>query len=387
MSGAADEARRPLGPEEFRDVIGHFASGVTVITTRRSGVPHGTTANAISSLSLEPPMLLICMNKSSSTGQAVADSGRFAVNILSEDQPEEAMRFASKGDDKFSGIAITDGEFGDPLLEDALATLECRIVEEVTGGTHTVFLAVVERASARSGAPLAYFRGQFGRLELAQDEAAVRDLRGLVMSRDIDVGTPLSLDELAARLDMPRGAIYHALTKLTGDGMVTRDAGGAFVVTPLTLAGVEEGLRARLAIELGVVEITVGKASPDQIAELRALMDQSHPAPEGEFSMREYVPRYAAFHGAMVALAGSPALVDAHRRVNVPMMITSVTGARAARENADRRAADSAWRHARELVDAYEASDIAAARRTIRRHIEQSIDFTRRYMDAAGGQI
>src|SRR3954469_12986975 len=110
-------------------------------------------------------MLLICMNKQSSTGAAVAAAGRFAVNILSEDQPDEAVRFARKGDDKFDGVAISEGDLGVPLLANALATCECRTVEEVTGGTHTVFLAEVERASARPGAPLAYFRGQFGRLE------------------------------------------------------------------------------------------------------------------------------------------------------------------------------------------------------------------------------
>jgi flavin reductase (DIM6/NTAB) family NADH-FMN oxidoreductase RutF/DNA-binding FadR family transcriptional regulator len=386
LTGATREQRRSLAPDEFRDVIGHFASGVTVISTRHEGAPYGTTASAVSSLSLEPPMLLICMNKQSSTGAAVAAAGRFAVNILSEDQPDDAMRFASKGDDKFHGVALSEGELGVPLLENALATCECRIVEEVTGGTHTVFLAEVVRASARPGAPLAYFRGQFGRLELAQDENAFRDLRARVMSRDIEVGVPLSLDDLAQRLDLPRGAVFHALTKLTSEGLVARDADAAFVVTPLTIEAVEQGLRARCAIELGVADTTVGRVAPERVAELRTLMEEGRPT-DDDFDMREYVPRYGAFHEYMVGLADSPALVDAHRRVNAPMMITSVTGERAAREHADRQAAGGAWRHACELVDAYEAGDVDAARRTITRHIEQSIDFTRRYMDAAGGQI
>ena len=85
---------------------------------------------------------------------------------------------------------MTPGAHGEPLLGDALATLECRVVEEVTGGTHSVFLAEVDRASARTGAPLAYFRGQFGRLELAQDDAAFEELRARVLSRDLEVGPP-----------------------------------------------------------------------------------------------------------------------------------------------------------------------------------------------------
>src|SRR3981081_1886972 len=105
-----NELRR-LTPEEFRDVIGHFASGVTVITALHEGSPKGTTASAVSSLSLEPPMVLICLNKTSSTAVAVAAAGRFAVNILGEDQAEEAMRFAKRADagDKFAGIAVSSG--------------------------------------------------------------------------------------------------------------------------------------------------------------------------------------------------------------------------------------------------------------------------------------
>lgn len=387
MSRAASEERRPLAPDEFRDVIGHFASGVTVITTKHDGLLYGTTASAVSSLSLEPPMLLICMNQQSSTGAAIAAAGRFAVNILSEDQPDDAMRFARRGDDKFHGVALAEGDLDVPLLANALATCECRIVEEVTGGTHTVFLAVVEKATARPGSPLAYFRGQFGHLELSQDESALRDLRARVMSRDIDVGVPLSLDDLAARLDLPRGAVFHALTKLSAEGLVTRDVDGAFVVTPLTLGAVEQSLRARCAIELGVVDTTVGRVAPERVAELRRRMEDGRPNDRGDFDMRDYVPRYGAFHETMVALADSPPLVDAHRRVNAPMMITSVTGERAASEQADRAAAQGAWRHARELVEAYEAGDVEAARQTIIRHIERSIEFTRRYIDAAGGQI
>src|SRR5258707_14921841 len=105
-----NELRR-LTPEEFRDVIGHFASGVTVITAMHDGERRGTTASAVSSLSLEPPMVLICLNKASATARAVAAARRFAVNILGEDQAEEAMRFAKRADagDKFAGIAVTAG--------------------------------------------------------------------------------------------------------------------------------------------------------------------------------------------------------------------------------------------------------------------------------------
>src|SRR3954449_12387486 len=161
---------RSLTSDEFREVISHFASGVTVITALDEERAYGTTASAVASLSLEPPMLLVCMNKQSETGRAVAASQCFGVNILGADQVDLAERFAQKGGDKFAGVPVTEGKWGEPLFEEALATLECRVAEETTGGTHYVFLAEVESGAARGGTPLAYFRGEFGRLELTRGQ-------------------------------------------------------------------------------------------------------------------------------------------------------------------------------------------------------------------------
>lgn len=167
-SPSPSEPTRRLTSEEFRDVIGHFASGVTVITTTVDGRPAGTTASAVTSLTLEPPMVLICMNRESATGQAIAASGTFAVNILGEGHRELAVRFARKGGaEKFDGVAVAAGAHAGPLLQDALARLECRVAEQVVAGTHVVFIADVLDGTANPGEPLAYFRGRFGRLELA----------------------------------------------------------------------------------------------------------------------------------------------------------------------------------------------------------------------------
>jgi flavin reductase (DIM6/NTAB) family NADH-FMN oxidoreductase RutF len=164
--------------EVFRDVIGHFASGVTIITARHAGIDYGVTANAVSSLSLEPPMMLVCLNRKSRTQGAVARSKAFSVNILNDSQGDLAVRFASSGPDKFRGVGHRYGDLGSPLLGGALAHLECWVMEEVQAGTHTVFLAGVHRAERFDGAPLAYFRGRFGRLELEQevpDDADILD--------------------------------------------------------------------------------------------------------------------------------------------------------------------------------------------------------------------
>ncbi|HWI71333.1 MAG TPA: flavin reductase family protein [Baekduia sp.] len=164
---ALAEARRPgITAEVFKEAMGRFVSGVTVVTAVDGGRPVGTTANAVSSLSAEPPMLIICMNRTSTTGAAIRASGCFAVNVLAEDQADLAQRFATKDPDKFQGVDARPGLDGVPLLSGSLATLECRVVEEAVGGTHSVFLAEVATASAREGAPLTYYRSQFGRLGL-----------------------------------------------------------------------------------------------------------------------------------------------------------------------------------------------------------------------------
>jgi flavin reductase (DIM6/NTAB) family NADH-FMN oxidoreductase RutF len=325
MSTASETALRRLAPEEFRDIIGHFASGVTVVTALHDGEPFGTTASAVSSLSLEPPMLLVCMNKQSTTGQAIAAARRFAVNILAEDQPDAAMRFARRGAEKFKDVAIVPGEWGEPLLADALATLECRVVEEVTGGTHSVFLAEVDRASARAGAPLAYFRGQFGRLELEQDDSAHRELRAMVLRRELPVDAPLELAALAEQTGIARGPLYHALAKLTGEGLVVRDESGAFVVPPLTTDTVEDALHARETIERGVATETVGGVSAEQLAEFRGLMEatRTRDADGRPVPLEEWVKANTAFHEYMVGLSRSRYVLDAYRRVTIPAVISS----------------------------------------------------------------
>ena len=156
--------RSTIDGEVFRDVIGRFASGVTVITARCDGANYGMTASAVSSLSLDPPQLLICVNRSNATHRAISASGAFAVNILDEAQAEVAATFASRVADKFDAIGHGEGTLDLPVLPDALAVLECTLADKLIGGTHEVFVGHVRYARAREGAPLTYFRGRLGEL-------------------------------------------------------------------------------------------------------------------------------------------------------------------------------------------------------------------------------
>src|SRR6478609_3337841 len=175
---------------DFRHVIGHFTSGVAVITTHHDGHAHGMTASAVCSLSLEPPMLLVCASLRAPTQAAILAAGAFAVNILGEGQDRIATRFAGPHPDKFEGIDVQTGRLGLPLLAGALGRIECEVAGSVVGGTHRVFLGAVRAAEVEAGTPLAYFRGRFGRLELAEDETALARLRRMVLVREQPVDAP-----------------------------------------------------------------------------------------------------------------------------------------------------------------------------------------------------
>lgn len=151
----------------FRQTIGCFATGVTVVTTRHSDQNYGMTLSAMTSLCLDPPMLLICVNKSMPTHDAIQQSGCFAVNILADHQARLARQFARPAPDKFANIETVASNLGAPLIVGALAHFACRVTNSVNGGTHTVFIASVEYTdTADQAEPLLYYRAKFSRCHM-----------------------------------------------------------------------------------------------------------------------------------------------------------------------------------------------------------------------------
>jgi len=152
----------PIDQQEFRRVLGHFAAGVTIITAvGDDGTPYGLTATAFTSVSLDPPLVLVCVVKRSESHPHFHTSRVFAVNFLATDHEHLSRRFAVSGGDKFSELGIRVGVTGAPVLSEALGHLECKTVEIVEAGDHTIFLGQVEAADAREGEPLVYFRGGY----------------------------------------------------------------------------------------------------------------------------------------------------------------------------------------------------------------------------------
>lgn len=163
------EARcEPVPPERFRRAMGCFASGVTVVTAAAEGELAGLTANAFSSVSLEPPMVLVCVDRRARSQDIIRRAGRFAVHILTSDQEEVARQFARPGPEKFDDLVWSWGADGSPRLDRCLARLSCRLSAVHAGGDHTIFVGAVEALDTEEqpAAPLTYFQGRLGALRL-----------------------------------------------------------------------------------------------------------------------------------------------------------------------------------------------------------------------------
>jgi len=155
----------PIDEYRFRQVMGHFASSVTVVTTVHEGKLYGMTVSSFASLSLKPPLVLICVDKLLNTHAAITATGQFAINILGQGQEHLSRRFATRENDKFTGVAWHSSPHGLPLIEGALAVIECRLHDTFPGGDHTIFVGEVIDAEINHGAPLLYYRRGYHELQ------------------------------------------------------------------------------------------------------------------------------------------------------------------------------------------------------------------------------
>ena len=156
----------PISNDEFRAVLGRFASGVTVVTTRdKTGRLHGITVSAFASVSLEPPLILVCIDKRTGSHRALGEIDNFVVNILREDQQHYSDLFASQFHNKFEKIEYRETADGTPILKDTLASMECRLVNSHENGDHTIFVGEITKSYVSDGKPLIYFHGNYRKLQ------------------------------------------------------------------------------------------------------------------------------------------------------------------------------------------------------------------------------
>lgn len=350
----------PLSPtvdaSVYRAVVGAVTSGVMVLTAQDKAGDHGMTISAVCSLSMEPPMLLVCLNTSSRTQRAVDAAGCFAVHVLDEHQAWIAERFARPAEhDKFADVPIRPGQLSAPVLDGALAVIECEVAETVRGGTHRVFLARVVHAEAREGSPLAYFRGRFGRFELAEDASVYAGLRAVLLAGELVPDQSLDVDQLASARRVGQSAVHYALTRLVGEGLVLRTPDRGYVVTPVDQASSDDAHDARVVLDLGMASMLVGKLDAAQLAAFRALALATVPqVRDGQLQVDAWVTANVNFHAYLPSVSGNAALQQAYERLSITdFMLRAVTtetsvSPRVAQDHLD-------------LVEAYEHGDLTRA--------------------------
>jgi flavin reductase (DIM6/NTAB) family NADH-FMN oxidoreductase RutF len=151
----------PIDDAHFRLAMSHFASGVTIVTTEHEGKPYGMTVASFASLSLNPKLVLVCIETSVKTHEAIAAAGKFGVSILASDQAGISSQFASRSDDKFTGVNLFRGTLDLPMITGALTTIECKVYAQLPGGDHSIFVGEVADIQTREGDPLLYFRSGY----------------------------------------------------------------------------------------------------------------------------------------------------------------------------------------------------------------------------------
>jgi flavin reductase len=151
---------------QFKNALKLWASGVTVVTVQGKDGPKGMTATSFSSVSVDPPQILVCLNQATETGAVVLEEKQFAINILTTLQQDVSNQFAgaTTQEQRFASIAWTAGNNGAPLFDEALVSLECKLVQQVLAGTHWIVVVEVQNVVCRSGEPLLYYSGAYRQL-------------------------------------------------------------------------------------------------------------------------------------------------------------------------------------------------------------------------------
>jgi flavin reductase (DIM6/NTAB) family NADH-FMN oxidoreductase RutF len=155
----------PFDSQQQRRILGRFATGITIATTRVGEQLFGMTANAVTSLSLDPPLVLLCVDRRAQFLTAITESKIFALSILGEEHEHHSRRFAQKGLKEFTDWNVVASVTGSPILPEALAWVDCKVVDILPGGDHEIFVGEIVAGDCRDGRPLLYFGGNYAQLK------------------------------------------------------------------------------------------------------------------------------------------------------------------------------------------------------------------------------
>jgi len=224
----------------------------------------------------------------------------------------------------------------------------------------------VRSATSHDGAPLAYFRGEFGRLELARDRHIYMLIRERLLARELPIGRELELAELATGLDVPAGPLYYALGRLSSEGMLERTREGGFVVPPVTFATLSRAIDANCAIELGAIDMSIGNVSEDDLAAWQRAMEDTlvHVEPGHFIDLDSSIDANSVFHDMLIGFTGAEPLLAAYHHVALPGIL-----ARAFEPRVSATETDIGYgQDHRDIFEAFVAEDAPAAREAVLRH-------------------
>ena len=205
-SATAPAQAAPLDPKSFRQALGQFPTGVTIVTAAHDGRQFGMTANSFSSVSLDPPLVLWSVARSAPSHDAFVATGAFAIHFLGAEHQELALKFAGRASDKFTGIAHQPGVTGAPLLTELAPIFECRTWAHYPGGDHTILVGEVVRLVERSHDPLLFHSGVLRRIEARNAQRRLPELRSNSFARNY-------LAYLLARASSIVSSEFHATLK------------------------------------------------------------------------------------------------------------------------------------------------------------------------------
>jgi flavin reductase (DIM6/NTAB) family NADH-FMN oxidoreductase RutF/DNA-binding GntR family transcriptional regulator len=363
--------------EEFRHIVGHLASGVTVVTTSAGDRSFGMTASSVTSLSLDPPMMLACLNLKVPTAEAVVSAGRFGINVLGSGQEVLAGQFAVPSDDKFKGVPVDTSDDGIPLLRDAHAQIECKVVSTVDIATHRIIIGEVVSARASTGKPLTYYRGGFGRFQHVEDELAYDAVRALILSGEWRSGRREG-EAVAEQLGIEESAAFYALTRLSGEGIVEWESGSGYAVTESSVRVAREAIDARSIIERGVIEDFLAGASQAELARVTQSFDAMAALMVGDVltDPAAFWEANFAYHRSIVELAQNASLTAAFDRLHLTQVMARLQGDTA-------QSSHSFIDVQRRLLDALLTQDVVAAVEAVR---DYSALATARALELGGGR-
>ncbi|MDI1347879.1 flavin reductase family protein [Aquabacterium sp.] len=196
----------PIDPKAFRQALGNYPTGVTIVTTKDDdGTPRGLTANSFTSVSLDPPLILVCLGKTTASHPVFMQSEAFAVNFLADDQRDVSGLFASKSPDKFGQAAWREGHTGSPLIDGSVAWFDCTVHQRVDAGDHTILIGQVAEMGQRTARPLGYCQGAYVGFQLAQAAQAAQSRQARTTAL-IETAEGVLFTQGANGLDLPTAA-------------------------------------------------------------------------------------------------------------------------------------------------------------------------------------